>query len=152
MEKKDKNSQPKKPLSHNALRLTFEYDRDKIRLVNRHSVNMIVPPPTTTPLTEKHSGFWIEIKDSEGKVLFSRVEYNPIQYDTEIFLGTANKNIVRRPILHPQGTFVLLVPDLPEAESIDLVSSPLDAKRAHEPAKKLASFALKEKRQKGDTP
>lgn len=118
--------------------------------MDRRSVNMIVPPPTTTPLTEKHSGFWFELKDSKGEVLFSRVEYNPIQYDLEIFLGPPNESIVRRPILHPQGTFVLLVPDLPEAESIDLVSSPLDEKRAHEPAKKLGSFGLKEKRQKED--
>jgi hypothetical protein len=150
LEKRKKSLQPKKQNLPHALRLTFEYDRDKVRLVDRRSIHMIAPPSVTPPPSEKQSGFWIEIKDDKGKRLYSRVEYNPIRYDTEVFSDKPGENIVRRPLLHPKGTFVLLVPDFPEAESIDLVSSPLNEKKAHEPAKKLASFALKEKRQKED--
>lgn len=148
MEKNEKNLQSQKPLLPHALRLTFEYDQDKIRLVERRRVDMIVPPPTTAPPTKNHSGFWIEIKDGKDKRLYSRVEHNPIRYDLEVFSEKPGENIVRRPVLHPKGTFVLLVPDFPDAEVIDLISSPLNEKKAHEPAEKLTSFALKEKSQK----
>src|SRR5437016_3866771 len=62
-------------------RLTFEYDGPAVRLVKRQRLEMLAPP--SDPLTgyEGQSGFWFELQDAAGRVLYRRVLHHPLRYD-----------------------------------------------------------------------
>lgn len=146
MSNKEKDNPPQKRFLPKATRLIFEYEGESIRLIEQQNVDMIIPTaPNSVP--SKQKGFWIEVKDHKSKVLFSKTQQNPIRQDVEVFSDKSGENIVRRPALHAKGTFVVLIPNLPEASSIDLLTMPTE-KKTREPVKKLATFSLKEKHSK----
>lgn len=126
-----------------AYRLTFEYHGDDVRLVHRTRVDMLAPLGEPGPLPKGASGFWIELRDRGGAPLFQRVVAQPVRFEDEVFNAKRGDPIERRPISDPRGTFSLLVPDLPEAESFALVSSPPDPLRSGEPALDVVHEALR---------
>lgn len=127
-----------------TLRLIFEYEGDKISLVSRQSVSMI-PPPSTGRAVEGQSGFWYELRDGEDRPVYQRITQNPIRFDSEIFTGDPDESIRRQEIPSPKGTFVLLVPDVPEAESIVLFGAPLPPRITTWSAKEVIRFPLRGK-------
>jgi hypothetical protein len=68
---------------------------------------------------------------------------SPIRFDAEVFSAEEKESIRRQEVLKPQGAFVLLVPDAPEADSIVLFGSSSAPKTATLPARELARFKLK---------
>jgi hypothetical protein len=122
-------------------RITFRYEGQRVELADREVVQMISPPPVAPlPQAGEHSGFWIEVHDAEGRVVFHRVLHNPIPIYVEEHLP--DKTIRAVPGAPGSGTFEVLIPDMPEAETIVLVSSPLEWELAGEPARELARFRL----------
>jgi hypothetical protein len=128
--------------SRRTLRLTFSYEGDKVSLVSAQSVAMITPPPSPVRLGEQHAGFWYELRDRQGEVLYQQAMHNPIRTDVEVFSDDPQQSLSRQPVAHPRGTFVLLVPDTPAAHQVALFSSPLQHKEALLPAKELAVFDI----------
>ncbi len=127
-----------------TLRLIFEYEGDKISLISRQSVGMI-PPPTTARAVEGQTGFWYELRDGQDRPLYQRVTQNPIHYDSEVFTGEPKESIRRQVVPSPKGTFVLLVPEIPEAESIVLLGAPLSPTAHSRSARELIRFPLRGK-------
>ncbi len=125
-----------------TLRLTFSYEGHNVRLVSRQSVEMI--PPSSDPITleEERSGFWYELQDKQGRVLYRRVVHNPIRFEAEVFSHHPEVPLTRTKIDNPQGMFQLLVPETHEAATLVLFSSPLEPEFAGEPARELARFQL----------
>ena len=96
-----------------ALRLTFRAEPDGIVLVSARPFPGRVPPSDPTGAMDDRAGFWCELRDAGGQVLFRRVLADP-GAPREVFANDGGPSITRAPNARPTGLFVVLVP-VPEA-------------------------------------
>ena len=137
--------------SPKALRLTFSYDGDDVKLVSQQPVEMIVPSSDPVKGFEKQKGFWAELKNPDDKTLFRRVMHNPTRNDAEVFPGGADQSITREPAPKRKGVFVVVVPATDAADAVTLSRSAPPAKGttrgirslATKPATEIMRFKLK---------
>lgn len=141
-----------------AIRLTFSYEGEKITLIDRTPVDKPVPPSAplldTRPRGQSEqganrptgqSGFWVELHGRQGRAVYRHVMSNPIEHHAEVpdeeggFTNVTRKN--------PRGVFFVVVPDLPDAESVVLFSSPLRAEAKLAPAEPVARFPLRARKE-----
>jgi hypothetical protein len=104
-----------------AVRLTFTYEGDEVRLVNQRSLEMIAPP--TDELSGQEQGFWVEVRDDRDETLHRLVMQDPLRRDVEVFSPGAEQSVYRVPVEESSGIFVVVVPDLEEADHVALMSS-----------------------------
>jgi hypothetical protein len=134
-----------------ALRLTFSYDGDKIDLVSRQSVEMIVPPSDPVEGTRRQAGFWLEVKGDGEKTVYRRMLHDPLATSVEAFSEDPQRTMYRAPSERRSGVFSVVVPEVEEGHFLSLVSSPSAAapaavaKAAEEPAVEIARFDLRQK-------
>jgi hypothetical protein len=127
-----------------AVRLVVQYEGEKLSVIDRQDVEMAVPPSDALRGFEEESGFWIELRDAKNNVLYRRVHEDPIRSEVEAFEedGSATRAIVDK----PSGVFTVLVPDIPEADHVAVVSSPRDPEqRMARPAKLMTRLPLRRK-------
>jgi hypothetical protein len=133
--------QPARPASF-TLRLTFAYDANGIRLIRSQRVEMITPPSVTPPPQENQAGYWFEVRDANGRLLYYRVLHDPLQMDLEIFSNDPKQPITRVPNSNPNREFTLLVPDLPEADSFVFRGELPGPKGPFAPPQELARYSF----------
>jgi hypothetical protein len=127
-----------------AVRFLVRYEGGDVSVIDQQEFEMAVPPSDPLKGFEGESGFWIELRDGKDQVLYRRIHENPIQQEVEAFEedGTA----VRAAVEKPTGVFTFLVPDLPGADHVALVSSPLEPEQgAAKPAELLTSIPMRRK-------
>jgi hypothetical protein len=126
-------------------RMTFEYDGDQIKLVSEQHVQMIVPP--SQPLEQQPhevSGFSVLLRNRQEQPVYRFTRTSPIQHDAEVFNPPgADDSITRVPVEKPQGAFVVLVPDVPGAKTLELVGHPPQPNMFGAQPQSLARFELK---------
>lgn len=120
------------PAASGALRLTLQYRDGKMTLEDSMFLAKRLPP--SDPLPEggpegELSGFWYELQDREGRVLYREITSNPI-LDTwiEPVEGETRSNgAIRRLVAIPESkTFATLVPYHRGIETdLVMISSPL---------------------------
>jgi hypothetical protein len=127
-----------------TLRLTFSYQGNQVQLISRQSVEMISPPSEPIVGEEEQAGFWYELRDAQDLILYRRAINNPIEFAVEVRTDDPERPLARQQITDPQGIFVLLMPDLTEARTLVIFSSPLEpeAAIAIAPARELARFNI----------
>ena len=96
-----------------AWRLTFEYDGDDVRVVSQEHVEMLAPPDDEELLSHGDAGYWVEVRDDDGSVLYRQVVHDPIRTDAEVFPEDPSQPIERVQLDRPKGVFQVVVPDLP---------------------------------------
>jgi hypothetical protein len=127
-----------------TIRLTFQYEGENIRLIHRENVAMIAPG-LVFPLPKKgESGFWYEVRDDRGRVLYSLAKFNPIRFEREVFPEDPKQSPHWVKIKKPAGIFELLVPDIPEATEVVLFSSPLKPEESGKPAEEIGKYPIRE--------
>jgi hypothetical protein len=105
-----------------ALRLTFRFDGESVELAEIQQLRKLIPPMVGEPPEEgRHYGEWIELRDGDDRVLFTRVLNDPLQTRVEVHNPDTGPSIVVGP--PGQGTFDVVVPDLREATSAVLFAS-----------------------------
>lgn len=110
--------------SRKSLRLTFRVVNREIRLVGYERLGMIPPPAIgERPEAGKHGGYWLELRDAGGRVLFHRVLDNPLGNSVEVH--SPDGKIERRFGEVTDGIFEVLLPDEDDARSVVLMGSPL---------------------------
>ncbi len=117
-----------------TVRLVFSYQGDEVRLVSRQKVDMIPPAPTGPPMERgaagrslaaaPAAGCWYEVRDAGDRALLRQPMADPIRRDVEVFSPDPGRSIRRAPQANPRGTFVVLVPDLPEGREVVLLAAP----------------------------
>lgn len=107
-----------------TLRVTFAYDEDKLHIVSVKRVAMRAPAPATPAPQEGQSGYWLEVRDANGALLYHRALHDPIRQDIEAFGDKPGDPIRRVPAHHPKGEFEVLIPDLPQAADFVLHGPP----------------------------
>jgi hypothetical protein len=127
-----------------ALRLTFAYEGDRITLIGKQRVDMIVPPSDAVRDGAGFTGVWLDLNDAQGRTLFRRALHRPIREDVEVFSPGPGQNINRIPTEAPKGVFVAVVPDAEQGDHVALTrASPVQG-AARSSVKELARFSLKE--------
>lgn len=103
---------------------------------------MLSPPSDPITTQEGRSGFWYELRDAANHTLYRRGMQNPIKYFVEVRSSDPRRPLEWQKVNQPHGDFVLIVPELPLAETIRLFSSPLGHEATSKPAGELASYNL----------
>ena len=137
--------------STKAMRLTFSYEGDKVKLVSQQPVEMLVPPSDPVTGFAKHKGFWAELKNARDKTLYRHVMHNPTRNDAEVFTDDPDHSISREPAPKRKGVFVVVVPDTEKANSVTLSRSSPETRGpargiralASKPATEIGRFKLK---------
>jgi hypothetical protein len=139
------------PEPNMAMRLTFSYDGDDVKLVSQQRTEMIVPPSDPLKGYAKHKGFWAEVKNGSDKTLYRTVMHNPTKNDAEVFPDSPGGFISRQPAPKRKGVFVVVVPDMDKGEEVTLSRSAPDTEGptmgisalATEPAAEILRVKLK---------
>lgn len=130
--------------SNKAIRLTFSYNGDDVKLVSQQRIEMIVPPSDDVKGYGKHKGFWAELRSGSDKTLYRHVMHNPTKNDAEIFPESPSEGICREPAPKRRGVFVVVVPDIDKAEEVILCRSAPATKGPTRGIRALASKPAKE--------
>jgi len=128
-----------------AIRLIFSYEGNDIKLESRQRVNMVTPPGE--PLEsdpQEQSGFWVELRDRAGRTLRRQLLHDPIRYDVEVFSDDPEQSLARIPVERPSGVFVVVVPEMEDADYVALIGTPPEQRAARAPAREIARFSLAE--------
>jgi hypothetical protein len=125
-----------------ALRLTFEYEGQEVRLVSQQRVAMLVPPPDQTGEEEEQAGFWFEVRDAEDRAVYRRAAQNPLRTDVEVFGPDPDAPFTHVEMPEPRGVFTLLVPDLENARTLALIGGPAGPAQTSSAAREIARFDL----------
>ena len=109
-----------------TLRLTFRVTSGEIRLVSFARLEMICPGSVgECPKVGRNGGYWMELRDTDGHVLFHRLLHAPLGNSVEVHSADGK---IQRVFGAPTDTiFEVLVPDQPDAVSIVLMGENLDA-------------------------
>jgi len=126
--------------SNKAMRLTFSYDGNNVKLLSQQRIEMIVPSSDAVKGYGTHKGFWAELRSGGDKTLYRTVMHNPTKNDAEVFPGTPNEGISREPAPKRKGVFVVVVPDMDQGEEVILCRS---APATKGPAKGIRALASK---------
>ena len=124
-----------------ALRLSFQYRGEDVRLASVEHVEM-VPPPPDPPSEGESTGFWYELLDRSGRTAYRRVTTNPIRSSAEVLTDDAGRPLARQDTPTGEGTFVLLAPAITDVSSIALYASPPGIEGMVQPARQIATFNL----------
>jgi hypothetical protein len=129
-----------------AIRLTFRYTDNTIELADVQQVIQWVPPSEYLDDRQDRSGYWFELRDGAGALLFREDLPPTLGEDYEIFPEDPAGEIVRRPGTGGIHTFTIVVPEMTQAQQLALVGSPVSAERRSEAAADLATFDFAEVR------
>jgi len=81
---------------------------------------MLSLAPVGPPPEEGQSGYWIQVRSSEGQVVYHRPLHDPMRTTVEVFGDAPGQPMRRVTNANPVGEFEVLVPDLPEASDFAL--------------------------------
>lgn len=105
------------------MRMTFSFSGREIRLESIQRIAMRALPSHEAAGFEDRSGFWVELHDAQDRVLYRRVEHNPMAHEIEVYPDEQTREFTRIPLADPAGTFDIVVPDLPDAREFTLYAS-----------------------------
>ena len=126
-------------------RLTFGYDGDQIRLVDEQHVEMTLPPTRNLDVDARtRRGFSVVLRDGDDRPVYRLTRTSPMRHNAEIFAPAQDGALHRRGLEHPSGTFVVLVPEVPGARTVELIGHPLRPEAHQEPPSSLARITLGE--------
>lgn len=132
--------------SRRALRLTFEYVGDDVVLTRAERLEKRLPP--SDPLLREgeraqQSGFWIELLDTDQRVVWRRVLEDPRSPTIEFPDGERPGALTRVAVEEPRGSFRVLAPDRADAGEVAIVASPLAPEVRPGRARLVARFDLR---------
>lgn len=106
-----------------ALRLTFAYSDDSIRLAASRAVDMRVPPSDPVDGYQGQSGFWVELRDSAGKTIYRQVMHDPIPTYHEV-PSPPGTPPTHTPVRNREGTFEIVIPAPPPGSTVAFFGTP----------------------------
>lgn len=124
-------------------RLIVKFEGGTFSLQGQTLVTKRIPRSDLLPLSPGPlSGFWYELQDDNGSVLYRRVIGNPMRAAFEgPDLENGNQPVLIDTIADPM-TFALLVPLLSSATQVVIFSSPLEPGAQAEPATEVGVLRL----------
>jgi hypothetical protein len=125
-----------------ALRLTFAYSDDSIRLVSSRAVDMRVPPSDPVDGYQGQAGFWAELRDSTGRTIYRRIMHDPLPSYHEVH-SPGGAAPTHTSVRNREGTFEVVLPAPPPGSRIVFFGTP------HPPSAPIGVFAQERARTGG---
>jgi len=120
----------------------FRFDGTQVQLASRTAVDMIPPAAVgEMPRAGTHAGAWIELRDRRGRPIFFQRLQDPFRTIAEHHSPDGKIEVFVRP--PESGQFEVIVPALPDAATVAVISSPVGDARSTEPAREVARFDLR---------
>ena len=119
-----------------ALRVTFGYQGAQIDVLGSERVAMVVPAPIGDVPAAGQTGYWLAVRDAAGRVVYHQPLQDPLRTSVEVFPSDARQPITRMANPVREGRFTAIVPDSPDAASVELYGPP-DPARPDEPSQAL---------------
>lgn len=126
-------------------RVTFEYDAQGVRIVAQQRVAMLAPPDDAELVERGDAGYWVEVRDAEGRTLYRQVLATPLQHEYEVFSPEPGEGIRRVAAEEPAGVFQAVVPDIEGAHEIVLRGRPRPEEVATRSPRQLVKGRLRER-------
>jgi hypothetical protein len=114
-----------------AIRLTFSYRGAQVDLQSSRRVEMLARPSHPVGGHEQQAGFWVELRDPQDRVVYRQVLHEPVRYEHEAYPERPGE-LFTRTVSEPQGSFDVLVPDVPGANAVAVYGSLPEAGPANE--------------------
>lgn len=137
------------PSRPGAWRVTFAYDGDRVRIAGRQRVATVPPPDDADAIGEGAAGFWVELRDRDGRRLYAQVIANPLPDEPEVFSSDPGERLHRVHAAAASGAFQVLVPDHPDGHEIVLHGRPTSAEVAQRGSRQLVRGVLREQEPEG---
>jgi hypothetical protein len=102
-----------------TLRITFAYDGSNLQISRVQRVAMRAPASQSAQ-HENQAGYWLEVRDDKGNLLYWRPIHDPMRQDIESYGDAPGAPLRRQPASAMKGEFEVLVPDLPAAHTFRL--------------------------------
>jgi len=112
-----------------AERVTIQYEAGSFSLSDRRALRKVLPPSDEfAGRAGPFSGFWYELQDADGSVLYRRLVDNPLILHFEgPDIDTGGTVPDRKEAIAGSKTLSFLIPAPPASSSLVLFSSPLGA-------------------------
>jgi hypothetical protein len=108
-----------------SLRLTFRVADGEIRLVSYERLDMICPPSVgERPEAGRNGGFWMELRDTNNRVLFHRILDNPLGDSVEVHSPDGKIQRVFGAV--KENVFEVLLPDDSQAKTIAFIGESME--------------------------
>lgn len=137
------------PDHSHSLRLTFAYRGSDVRLVHAERVAMITPAPPAEAPGRGQAGYWVEVLDDHGNLLYHRPLHDPTRESIEVFGDEPGEPIYRVDNPDREGEFDVLVPDYPNAAEFALHGPAPSTRRPYGPSSELLRSDFEELRRGG---
>jgi len=106
------------PYTH-TLRITFIHDGPNLE-INRIQRVAMLAPASQSAQHENQAGYWLEVRDDKGNLLYWRPLHDPMRHDIESYGDAPGAPLRRQPASATKGEFEVLIPDLPAAHTFRL--------------------------------
>jgi hypothetical protein len=125
-------------------RLTIQYEDGDFLLVNRQAFRKVLPPSYELPDGGgPFSGFWYELQDAAGTVLYRRMVDNPLVVHFEGPDIDTNGTVPdRKEAIAESKMLWILLPAPPTDSALVIFSSPLELGAQAEPAEEIGRVPL----------
>jgi hypothetical protein len=130
-------------------RLTFHFDGESVELRRAERLPMVAPGVFgEPPRGGERSGAWVEVLDRQGDVLQHRPLSDPFNLRAEHHSPDGAIEVHYR---DPEPTdFEVVVPALPDADSVRLWASAMEEGKRLGPARDRGRFALDDSKERSD--
>lgn len=132
------------PVSSRAIRLIFEYDADRVRIVQQTPVDIA---PSSLPVTKGEGvGVFVDVRDVDNRTLARVPAPHALSPSLEIFPERHDQPITRTDAPGATGAFTVVVPMMAGADHVTIVrltTSSTGDRSAPLRTTDLVSFSLK---------
>lgn len=101
-----------------AIRFTFSYRGDELRLVSRETVEMTPMPSDPVEAAEVGNAFSFELQDGGGEAVYRRTVRAPTRRAVEVRTDDPGRPFAQHPVERPRGLVTVVVPELEEARDL----------------------------------
>lgn len=128
-----------------SLRVTISLASGAVKVLKAKRVAMRAVAPAPSAPTEKSSGYWFEVRDKKGKLLYHRPLPHGDPESVEVFDDPDGGTIRRVPSSKTEHKIELIIPDFPDSAEFTLHGPKTRAERA-KPSSVLHRLAMEQLR------
>ena len=103
-----------------SLRVLLSLNGGKVQVLKATRVAMRAPGSPPSPPAKEASGYWFEVRDKAGKLLYHRPLPHADMDSIEVFDDPKGGTIRRVPVTNPERKIELIIPDLSDASEFTL--------------------------------
>ena len=105
--------------SRRAIRFIFEYEGERLRLVTRQTVDMVVP--VAAPPGADAPGYYLDARDAQERTLARVAAHGAFSRGAEVFPERHDDPIARVDVERQRGAFTVTLPEVDEADHVTVV-------------------------------